>query len=64
MALETAVSYLLALAVPAWLVGEHVVHIWKASDQPKADRQTEEIPAQPSSRVPAKPAQTTAGALS
>ena len=32
MGLEAAVSYVLALAVPAWLVGEHVVHTWKASE--------------------------------
>ena len=31
MELEAAVSYLLALAVPAWLVGEYVVHTWKTS---------------------------------
>ena len=50
MELKTAVSYLLALAVPAWLVGEYVVHTWKASDQPKVDRKSsEEMPALPSS---------------
>ena len=63
MELETAVSYLLALAVPAWLVGEYVVHTWKASDQPEVDRKTEEMPARPSPRVPAKEARTAAGAL-
>ncbi len=31
MELEVAVGYLLALAVPAWLVGEYVVHNWKPS---------------------------------
>jgi len=31
MNLETASSYLLALAVPLWLVGEYVVHTWRAS---------------------------------
>ena len=32
MELEAAIGYLLALAVPAWLVGEYVVHTWKTSD--------------------------------
>ena len=31
MDLETASSYLLALAVPLWLVGEYVVHTWRTS---------------------------------
>jgi len=31
MDLETASSYLLALAVPLWLVGEYVVHAWRTS---------------------------------
>jgi hypothetical protein len=30
MYLEAAVSYLLALAVPLWLVGEYVLHTWKS----------------------------------
>lgn len=63
MDLETAVSYLLALAVPAWLVGEYVVHTWKASDQPKVDRRSEEMPVLPASRAPSKQARTAAGAL-
>jgi hypothetical protein len=31
MNLEAASSYLLALGVPLWLVGEYVVHTWRAS---------------------------------
>ena len=30
MDLEAAASYLVALAVPLWLAGEYVVHVWKA----------------------------------
>ena len=30
MDLEAAASYLVAVAVPLWLVGEYVVHAWKA----------------------------------
>jgi hypothetical protein len=30
MDLEAAASYLIALAVPLWLVGEYVVHAWRA----------------------------------
>ena len=29
MDLEAAASYLVALAVPLWLVGEYVVHTWR-----------------------------------
>jgi hypothetical protein len=38
MELEAAISYLLALAVPAWLVGEYVVHTWKTSERSAVDR--------------------------
>ena len=62
MELETAISYLLALAVPAWLVGEYVVHTWKTSDTPAADTKSES-PARPVSRVPAKPARTESARL-
>ena len=51
MGLEAAVSYVLALAVPAWLVGEHAVHTWKASERFKVDRKSAELPA--GSRRPA-----------
>jgi hypothetical protein len=62
MELEVAVSYLLALAVPAWLVGEYVVHTWKISRRSAVDGRPEELPARPS-RAPAKPARTGAGRL-
>ena len=62
MELETAISYLLALAVPAWLVGEYVVHTWKPSHTSAANTKTE-LPARPTSRVPAKPARTGSGRL-
>jgi hypothetical protein len=29
MDLEAAASYLVALAVPLWLIGEYVVHTWR-----------------------------------
>jgi hypothetical protein len=60
MELEAALSYLLALAVPAWLVGEYVVHTWKTSDTSAADTKTG-LPARPTSSVPAKPARTGSG---
>jgi hypothetical protein len=62
MGLEAAISYLLALAVPGWLVGEYVVHTWKTSDTSAADAKSE-LPARPASRVPAKPARTESGRL-
>ena len=37
MDLEAASSYLLALAVPLWLVGEHVVHTWRRSRPSKVE---------------------------
>jgi hypothetical protein len=63
MEVEVAVSYLLALAVPTWLVGEYVVHTWKTSRRSAVDGRSEELPAQPASRAPAKPARTGAGRL-
>ena len=63
MELEVAVSYLLALAVPAWLVGEYVVHTWKTSRRSAVDGRPGELPARPASRAPAKPARTGAGRL-
>lgn len=63
MGLEAAVSYGLALAVPAWLVGEYVVHSWKASDGSEVDRKSEELPDRPALRVPSKPARTAASSL-
>jgi hypothetical protein len=62
MELEAAISYLLALAVPAWLVGEYAVHTWKTSDTSAADTKAE-LPARPTSRVPAKPARTESARL-
>jgi hypothetical protein len=62
MELEAAVSYLLALAVPAWLVGEYVVHTWKTSDRSAVERKSEELPAGPAAR-PAKPARAGGGRL-
>ena len=63
MELEVAVSYLLALAVPAWLVGEYVVNTWKTSRRSAVDGRPGELPARPASRAPAKPAPTGAGRL-
>jgi hypothetical protein len=63
MGLEAAVSYVLALTVPAWLVGEYVVHTWKASDRSEVDRKSEELPARPASRVLSEPARTAAAGL-
>lgn len=63
MEVEVAVSYLLALAVPAWLVGEYVVHTWKTSRRSAVDGRPGELPARPASRAPAKPARTAAGRL-
>ena len=63
MELEVAVSYLLALAVPAWLVGEYVVHTWKTSRRSAVDGRPEELPARPASRAPAKAARAGAGRL-
>ena len=63
MELEAAISYLLALAVPAWLVGEYVVHTWKTSEKSAVDKKAEEVPARPASRVPAKPARAGGGRL-
>jgi hypothetical protein len=63
MGLEAAVSYVLALAVPAWLVGEYVVHNWKACDRSEVDRKSEELPARPASRVMSNTARTAAGRL-
>ena len=63
MELEAAITYLLALAVPAWLVGEYVVHTWKASRTSAADRKPDELPARLASRAPSKPARTGAGRL-
>jgi hypothetical protein len=62
MELEAAISYLLALAVPAWLVGEYVVHTWKTSERSAVDRTSEELPARPASR-PANPARAGGGRL-
>jgi hypothetical protein len=58
MELEVTISYLLALAVPAWLVGEYVVHTWKTSDGSAVGRKPEELPAGPASRAPANPVRT------
>jgi hypothetical protein len=63
MELEVAVSYLLALAVPAWLIGEYVVHTWKTSRRSAVDGRPEELPARPASKAAAKPALTGAGRL-
>ena len=63
MELEVAVSYLLALAVPAWLVGEYVVHTWKTSRKSAVDGMPGLLPARPASRASAKPARTGAGRL-
>ena len=63
MELEVAVSYLLALAVPAWLVGEYAVHTWKTSRRSAVDGRPEELPARPASRAPARPARTGTGRL-
>jgi hypothetical protein len=62
MELEAAVSYLLALAVPAWLVGEYVVHTWKTSDRSAVEKKSEGLSARPASR-PAKPARSGGGRL-
>ena len=62
MELEAAVSYLLALAVPAWLAGEYMVHTWKTSDGSAVERKSEELPAGPAAR-PAKPARAGGGRL-
>ena len=51
MELEAAISYLLALAVPLWLVGEYVVHAWKPSNSPQPDGQS--LPARPSASTAA-----------
>lgn len=63
MELEAAISYLLALAVPAWLVGEYVVHTWKTSERSAVDRKAKELPARPASRVHSKPARSGGGRL-
>jgi len=43
MDLEALVSYLLALAVPLWLVGEYVAHSWKSVALRRGARAGEQV---------------------
>lgn len=51
MDLEAAVSYLLALAVPLWLVGEYVAHSWKSAPMRRPRRSGERLRARRASRA-------------
>ena len=63
MELEVAVSYLLALAVPAWLVGEYVVHTWKTSRRSAVDGRPESCRPGPHRELPPNPRGLGAGRL-
>lgn len=56
MELETAVSYLVALAVPLWLVVEFAVHSWKSSNQRQGHRASTRLHVGPASRTSRTPA--------
>ena len=56
MELETVVGYLLALAVPLWLVAEFMVHSWKSSKLPRARRASIRLHAGPASKPSGAPA--------
>ncbi len=56
MELETAVSYLVALAVPLWLIVEFTVHSWKSPNQPRVHRASDRLHAGPASRPSGGPA--------
>lgn len=63
MGLEAAVSYLLALAVPLWLVGEYMVHTWSSSHPPQIDLTPDRVPARPTRKVRVKASRAPAGRL-
>ena len=54
MKLETAVSYLVALAVPLWLVVEFAVRSWKSSNQRPVYRTSIRLHAGPAPRESAR----------
>ena len=51
MALENLVGYLVALAVPLWLVGEYAVHSWKSAATRRAALAGEQLRARRASKV-------------
>ena len=58
MELEAVVSYLLALAVPLWLIGEYVVHTWRRGNPPQVDGKS--LPTRQASRAPSTASRTAA----
>ena len=56
MELQTAISYLVALAVPLWLVVELAVHTRKSSSQRQGHRASTRFHTGPASRTSPPPA--------
>jgi hypothetical protein len=56
MELETVVGYVLALAVPLWLVAEFMVHSWKSPNHPPVHRASIRLHAGPASKPSGAPA--------
>jgi hypothetical protein len=61
MELRTMVGYLVALAVPLWLVGELMVHSWKRSNQRQSHLASHRLHAGPARRPSRAPAGRLAG---
>jgi hypothetical protein len=53
MELETAMSYLVALALPLWLLVEEVIHRQRSSKQPAKRLELGKLSGKPASRAPA-----------
>jgi hypothetical protein len=56
MGLKTAVSYLMALAVPLWLIVEFMVRSWKSPKHPRVHPASDRLDAGPASKPSGAPA--------
>ena len=61
MDLEAAAGYLVALAVPLWLVGEYAVHSWKSMLKRRPHHAAKQISVRRASGVSHAPAPRLAG---